>query len=174
MRSKFVAAALLAANLIALSVTLPAAFAQNTHNLPKTIYGPAVGSPGDNVSRGNFGGNAGGNYSSNGSANVGLPAVRTSAFMGEPGDNIRSDMGHRISGQAVSVNNNQRPAAVGLPAVRTSAYMGQPGDHIRSDLGRRINGQVYQRPARVQYNTQQQNTQVYTPAYTYNDYTKSH
>lgn len=82
---------------------------------------------------------------------TGLPPCRTSAFMGQPGDGIRSDLGHHISGTAVQGRPARSRAAsgnqMGLPACRNSAYMGQPGDGIRSDLGNSIYGQPAMRQA---------------------------
>lgn len=72
--------------------------------------------------------------------NNGLPPVRNSAYMGTPGDGIRSDMGNAISGQAAMPARGQVLQRGGLPPVRTSAYMGTPGDGIRSDMGKRIAG----------------------------------
>lgn len=68
------------------------------NGLPACIHGPAVGQPGDNVSRGQF--NTKANTYQPARSSVGLPSVRTSPCMGQPGDNIRSDMGHNIYGQA--------------------------------------------------------------------------
>lgn len=68
---------------------------------------------------------------------VGLPACRTSPYMGQPGDGIRSDLGNSIYGQRVVGSGMQQ---VGLPVCRNSVYMGQPGDGIRSDLGNKIQG----------------------------------
>jgi hypothetical protein len=141
--------------------------------LPACIHGPAVGQPGDNVSRGQF--NSGGNYSQSArNSAVGLPQCRNSPYMGEPGDNIRSDLGRQISGQAARGAAQSRAATVGLPQCRNSPYMGEPGDNIRGDLGHHISGASIQKRqnSRLQA-TPQASSQptVYTRAYTYNDYT---
>lgn len=68
---------------------------------------------------------------------VGLPPCRTSVYMGQPGDGIRSDLGNSIYGQRVVRSGAPQ---MGLPTCRNSAYMGQPGDGIRSDLGNSIQG----------------------------------
>lgn len=78
-------------------------------------------------------------------AQNGLPPVRNSAYMGTPGDNIRSDLGNNIYGQQApkriqASNGRGGGAMAGLPPCRNSAYMGQPGDGIRSDLGHQISG----------------------------------
>lgn len=72
---------------------------------------------------------------------VGLPPVRNSLYMGQPGDGIRSDLGHKISGRSVHALSKR---GIGLPPVRNSLYMGQPGDSIRTDMGNRISGQRFQ------------------------------
>ncbi len=79
-------------------------------------------------------------FAQDGKSSYGLPPCRTSAFMGQPGDGIRSDMGHHISGQPLK-QKQARSTQIGLPACRTSVFMGQPGDGIRSDLGQHISGQ---------------------------------
>ena len=89
--------------------------------LPPCIHGPAVGPPGDNVSRGQF-------YPQNNSGpstlqnQPGLPQCRKSAYMGEPGDSIRSDLGRRISGetiQSATPARQQVRQAVSQPVIYT-------------------------------------------------------
>ena len=148
--------------------------------LPPCIHGPAVGPPGDNVSRGQF-------YPQNNSGpstlqnQPGLPQCRNSAFMGMPGDSIRSDLGHRISGSQAGVNTSSRAltGGVGLPKCRNSAYMGEPGDSIRSDLGRRISGETIQSAMPARQQVRQAGARnpggqaVSQPViYTYKDYTR--
>jgi hypothetical protein len=72
------------------------------HGLPNTIYGPAVGRPGDPVSKGVFQGNP--NQSGAiraGQNSIGLPPCRPSECVKGFGDSIRSDLGRRIDGTPV-------------------------------------------------------------------------
>lgn len=69
----------------------PTANNANPHGLPLVIHGPAVGQPGDAVSRNVVNQKAG--------AQVGLPPVKNSLYMGTPGDGIRTDLHRQINGQ---------------------------------------------------------------------------
>lgn len=86
----------------------------NPHGLPRVIHGPAVGTPGDSVSRGPAG--SGSQTTNTGAVpKVGLPPCRNSLYMSTPGDGIRSDLGHHISGQTI-VRRSAAPIRQQAPA----------------------------------------------------------
>jgi hypothetical protein len=89
--------------------------------LPQTIHGPAVGMPGDGISRGLRSGALAQGRPSGNLAN-GLPQCRSSPYIDGYGDHIRSDMGRRIDGtvrlaRGSSKGTKARAPATGQPII---------------------------------------------------------